>query len=74
MTAYLFLNGKRIGTVAFGPDGSPIITGDPWAAISRLPVTVFPFLAPQQFKRVLLGLPKDVTIPGLGVLHIEVMQ
>lgn len=74
MTALLFLNGKRVGSVAFGPDGTPTILGDPWSVFSRLPITVFPFLDPKQFRRTLLGLPKDLTIPGLGVLHIEVLQ
>lgn len=74
MTAYFFLNGKKIGSVSFLPDGSPVFQGDPWGVLSRLPVTVFPFLDPQQFKRVISGLPHDLTIPGLGVLHTEVLR
>lgn len=72
-TILLFLNGALRGRVQFMPDGTPIVSHDSWGLLERLPVPVFPFLDPSHFYRVMMGLPRDYTIPGVGVLHTEVL-
>lgn len=57
----------------FLPDGTPIVSNDSWGILPRLPVTLFPFLDPEHTRRVLVGLSqRDIVIPRLGVLHVEV--
>ena len=72
-TVILFLNGKPAGRIQFMPDGTPLVSSDSWGVLNRFPVPVFPFLDPKHFKRILLGLPRDYNVPGLGNLHTEVL-
>jgi hypothetical protein len=71
MTATLFLNGKPTGHVSVN-DGVAVVSPGAAPLLSRLPVTLFPFLAPDRTMFALLGLAgRDIVTP-LGVIRVEV--
>lgn len=72
MTATIFVNGRPSGFVQATPGGPLFVSQDAWNPIGRFPVTVFPFLDPAQFVRVLYGLQRGVTVPGFGTIRVEV--
>jgi hypothetical protein len=74
MTANIFVNGRPAGMVQSTPGGALLVSHDSWDAIAHFPVTVFPFLDPNQFLRVLHGLRRETLVPGFGVIRVEVHQ
>lgn len=73
MTAFLFLNGKPVGSVSFLPDGTPVVTSSAWPVLRALPVALLPFADPQGTARSLVGLAgRDIVVPRVGTIRAEV--
>lgn len=71
MTATLFLNGTPTGHVSVH-DGIAVVTPGAGRVLDRLPVTLFPFLAPDRTMLALLGMSgRDIVTPA-GVVRVEV--
>ena len=72
MTKIIFTlqNGRSLSPVILhGPNEPATSEGDAWNVVDRL--GTLPFVDPERFYYLMMGLPKQVTLPRLGPVMVQ---